>query len=168
MTGTLRLNWTAAHGAGCYHLDTREANVIIEKRVALHCKKLESAIAVERCCCGKSKSTAHPEKELAEAKALLVDMQAQFRGRCPSGVVRSTAKDKEWKGPVTPVYTDAGMWLYQPIIWNSCGGACGGAVASNAEAMCGGGGVRRGGAGGTRRGGACGGLGGAGGCGGGF
>ena len=42
------------------------------------------------------------------------------RAGCPRGVV----------GHYANTYTNStGLWLYPPMVWDSCGGACGGAVA---------------------------------------
>lgn len=128
------LGWTDVYGFGYYHLETREANILIERRMAAHCKYLESNIAMERSLCGKkhrSLQFEEQEKELANAKALLLEMRARSRAKCPSGVVRSAEKDKAWMNGCNALYTESGVWLYPPTIWNNCGGGCGGMVASS-------------------------------------
>jgi hypothetical protein len=125
------LGWTNVFGFGYYHFETREANTIIEKRMETHCKYLESNIAMERSCCGNTHLIGNQEVELADAKSLLVEMRARSRAKCPSGVVRSAAKDKAWMVGSNALYTELGVWLYPPIIWNNCGGGCGGTVANS-------------------------------------
>ncbi len=170
------LGRTAAHGVGYYHLETREAHDILATRMTVHCRRLEHTIAMEQSCCGNPNSAVFYEKKLSQAQALREEMKARCKSKRPTGYIASntrgttTTARSGFNQQSTPLYTDTGVWLYPPIIWDSCGGICGGVVYCNASSCGGGGGgsgagcCGEGGGGGA----ACGGGGGGGGiCGGG-
>ena len=156
---------------GYYHLETKEAYKIMLSRLQFRIRKLNSDIAMEECCCGQKREEVVKEKraELQRHMDVYNEISARSRAASPRGVV----------GRDSNTYTDStGLWLYPAIVWDSCGGACGGAVACSADvggaSACGGaggggcGGGSGGGCGGGSGGGGggCGGGGGGGGCGG--
>ena len=104
---------------GYYHLETREAHSIICKRISGRIKKLESDIAFDRCCCGPRANIARKEEQLREYRSILSIMTARKDAPKPAGNVGGDQR----------YYSDGYVWLYPVFIWDSCGGACGGAVA---------------------------------------
>jgi hypothetical protein len=107
---------------GYYHLETREAHYIICKRLSGRIKTLESEIAFDRCCCGRQAKVARKEEQLGESRRVLSIMTARRNAPKPAGDVGGDRRYYEYHG-------GGYVWLYPIVIWDSCGGACGGNVA---------------------------------------
>jgi len=111
---------------GYYHLETKEAYTIMLSRLQFRIRKLNSDVAMEECCCGLNRAEVL-RKEQAKLQRYMdvhIEISARSRAASPRGVV----------GRDSNTYTDStGLWLYPPIVWDSCGGACGGAVACSAD-----------------------------------
>lgn len=137
-------------GFGYHHLETREANGIIMRRLKLHQDRLESQIAMDQSCCGNtrnSSSIGSKEKELAETKIIYEEMKARSTADRPYGKPKARPEFQKIDGnqpaqkKETPfLYDDTGFWLYPPYLWGNCGGACGGSVAYNMSVAGGAGG----------------------------
>ena len=151
-----------SNNTGFYHIETREAHEIMLSRISSKCHRLESDIALQKCCCFKNRHQiiASKEVELEATKVVFSELTKRATADKPN----STGESNTIRG----AYVDSnGAWLYPSILWASCGGACGGAIvcstAVGGAAACGLGGDGGGGGGGGCGGGGCGG----GGCGGG-
>ena len=124
---------------GYFHLETREAQCIICDRIRAKNRKLAHEIAFDRSCCGNPNSIALNEARLRKAEEALRVMEARRDASKPAGVElgRGAANRNELRNDY---YDHGGVWLYPIIIWNSCGGACGGTVAyCHGGSACGGG-----------------------------
>jgi len=111
---------------GYFHLETKEAHTIMLSRLKFRIRKLNSDIAMEKSCCGKKRAEVVLEKQVELHRHMDVydEIFARSRAGSPRGIVG--------RDPIT--YTNStGLWLYPPIVWDSCGGACGGAVACSAD-----------------------------------
>jgi hypothetical protein len=113
---------------GYFHLETEEAQTILCDRLEGRIGKLESDLAMSRCCCGSPSSIAIKERKLREAHDLAKVMKARQYAIRPAGVVGARSNSIDMQN----FYSDDGVWLYPALLWNSCGGACGGGVVSNA------------------------------------
>ncbi len=160
------LGQTTEHGFGFYHLETREAHVILAKQMALKCDKLVSAIAVEQSCCGfceNSGNVARLEEKLRRARRLRAEMEARSKADRPVGLLAGSGKGSLRSGARsnTALYTDNGMWLYPSMVWDRSDGAWTGDIAPSPSATTGnvhaGGGGGHSGGGGGCGGGGCGG-----------
>jgi hypothetical protein len=107
---------------GYFHLETREAHSIICKQLSDKIKKLESDIAIEKCCCRwRPADIARKEEQLRETRKVLMIIIARHRASKPTGDI----------GGDQHYYADGYVWIYPGIIWDSCGGICEGNVACN-------------------------------------
>jgi hypothetical protein len=107
---------------GYFHLETREAQWIICKRLSGRIRKLKSDIALAQCCCGSPADIAGMEERLKEAQEVQSVMIARRKAPQAGGNIGG---DRRY-------YDDGHVWIYPFIIWDSCGGACGGDVAYGA------------------------------------
>jgi len=111
---------------GYFHLETKEAHTIMLSRLQFRICKLKSNIAMEESCCGENRAEVVKERraELQRHLEIYNEVSARSKSASPRGVA----------GRDPNTYTDStGLWLYSPIVWDSCGGACGGAVACSAD-----------------------------------
>ena len=156
-----------SHGVGFYHLETKEAHVIMIKRMTSQTRKMESDLACDRClsCGGSGAAFEARERKLEESREALAVMVDRLEASKPSGSRgrRNKNNNNNNSGGDSAYYDSTGAWLYPAYVWDAGGGACGGDVACSGGgcggSACGGGGCGGGGCGG----GGCGG----GGCGGG-
>lgn len=88
----------------------------------------ESDLAMSRCCCGSAESISRQEKKLRDTKDLAKVMKARKDATRPAGVVGAPNNNMATQR----FYTDDGVWLYPPLLWISCGGACGGGAVCSA------------------------------------
>ena len=118
----------AVRRVGYFHLETKEAQSIICKRLRGKIAHLQRDIAMTKCCCGSSDSIAIKEARLRELNELWNIANARRNASKPSGAVGITSSNQN----NARNYYDDGFWLYPVILWDGCGGACGGVVACNA------------------------------------
>jgi hypothetical protein len=104
---------------GYFHLETWEAHSITCQRLAGRIRQLESDIASEKCCCGSLDGIASMEKRLVETQEVESIMIARRNALTPAGNIDG---DQSY-------YDHGGGWIYPIVIWDCCGGACGGSVA---------------------------------------
>ena len=115
----------ASNNVGYFHLETREAQSILCDRLNGRILKQQSDIDMAKCCCGRPESIAIKERKLRELYDLAKVMKARKDATGPAGVVGARNNTID----TTHYYSDNGVWLYPALLWNSCGGACGGGVA---------------------------------------
>jgi hypothetical protein len=126
---------------GFYHVETKEAYIIMKARLVSRTRQLASEIAMEKCCCGNRnpKGIARKEAELEKIKEVYAEITQRSQASKPSGVVGKSSTTSDGVG----YYDSRGLWLYPPVVWDSCGGACGGQVVYSSPggaAACGAGG----------------------------
>ena len=129
------------HKVGYFHVETKEAYEIMLARLQSRMRRAKSQLAMEKSCCGPRNFTVIKQKEmeLRNLKKVYSELSNRSKATKPSEKI---AKDPN--GPVNPAYYDTATnnWLYPPVMWDSCGGACGGGVACSANvggvAACGG------------------------------
>ncbi|KAL3906220.1 MAG: hypothetical protein SGILL_009358, partial [Bacillariaceae sp.] len=130
-------------GVGYYHVTTRSAYQILEKRIQVRMKKIEDDIAVAQCCqCGNSnyenRYIIRKERELNELTEYHAIVKARARADVPVGKIGIPANLVAAAGPNQApntganrnnrrddyYYTDTGIWLFPPVFYDS-GGGCG-------------------------------------------
>ncbi|KAG7343143.1 glycine-rich domain containing protein [Nitzschia inconspicua] len=158
-------------GVGYYHVTTKEAYNILDKRITVRARKIENDIAFAMCCdCsgGKNKTpyVVKKEKELQELLENQLIIKARAKAEYPVGEVNDpgTVNVMTKRGyRYNDYYADNGIWLFPAAFYDSgggcgavgiLGGGCGGGACG---AGCGGGGCGGGGCGGGCGGGGCGG-----------
>ncbi len=111
---------------GYYHVETVEAYQIILYRLQRRIRRLESDIAMEKCCCGQKKGK-QTEQELNDVNEVYCEIYNRSKATQPSGLYIGSDS--------SPAYYESktGIWLYPLVMWDACGGACGGAVACSAD-----------------------------------
>ena len=111
-----------------YHIETRAANEILNKRIEMHLGRIESKIAFQIGCCGSHESI----HELESARLKFLQCHSLIRERLsapyPTGLTRTTQIGS------IKVNRDNYTWIYPPILYASAGGACGGTVCYDAGA----------------------------------
>ena len=154
---------------GYFHIETKEAHKIMLSRIFNKNCRLEIDIAIQKSCCYSNKQQILKQKETELKITKEVYMELSKRVKANKLQARGQSND-----PTSSLFYDSnGAWLYPPVVWNACGGACGGAVVCSAQvggaSACGSACVGGDGGGGTFGGGGHGGGGGdgGGGCGGG-
>jgi hypothetical protein len=117
----------ATCGRGYYHVNTREAYQILEKRIKARKRRIEEDIAFAKCCqCGFSKETPYilqKERELRDLIEYETIVQARAKADIPIGTVGipvTLAGDPRRDN----YYTDDGQWLF-PYAMYTAGGGCG-------------------------------------------
>jgi hypothetical protein len=117
----------ATCGRGYYHVNTREAYQILEKRIKARKRRIEEDIAYAKCCqCGFSKETPYilqKERELMDLTEYETIVQARAKADIPIGTVgipATLAGDPRRND----YYTDDGQWLFPYAMYTS-GGGCG-------------------------------------------
>jgi hypothetical protein len=119
---------------GYYHVETKEAHIIMQARLLNRNNQLIHDIAMEKCCCGGNpKIIACMEAELMNGKKVYAEITARLQASKPSGAVGMSSG--------VQFHDSSGAWLYPAMVWDSCGGACGGHVACSipgGAAACGG------------------------------
>ena len=113
---------------GYYHIETREANQILLKRVNHRLSEVEYSLAHQASCCGPIVSMSEYEqkrRELVECRELLLD-------RCTAAT--PTGATKRTKIRDIPVFDSSGHWSYPMALYDGAGGACGGVVGATVVA----------------------------------
>ncbi len=113
---------------GYFHVETKEAYRIMLSRLRSRIHRIESQVAMEKGCCGPQNDPliTENEKELKTLKEAYSEIFNRSKAIRPSGAV---ARDPNRPTNTNAYYDSTGLWLYPPIMWDSCGGACGGGVA---------------------------------------
>ena len=109
---------------GYFHIETREANQILELRVNQQLNRIEEKVAFEKGCCGSLQSIhvlKRKRDEMLQCKELLSERLA---AAIPTGATSITHIGS------TCVNTGENMWIYPTVLFTSAGGACGGMVYS--------------------------------------
>ena len=112
---------------GFYHIETKEAHEIMLSRTSSKHHRLESDIAMQKCCCYKNKHKiiASKEAKLKSTKDVFIELTICVTAHKPNATGES--------GTFRSVYVNSnGAWLYPPSLWLSSDGACGGEVVCSA------------------------------------
>jgi Glycine-rich domain-containing protein-like/WWE domain len=132
-------------GLGYYHVTTREAYRILDKRMKARARRLEHDIACEMCCnCGSTSKTPYVVKKEKQLQELL-ECQQIVKARAkvdrpvgelevPGSTLTSLASSKNYRR--NDYYADNGAWLF-PAAFYDAGGGCG--AVGVAGGGCGGG-----------------------------
>jgi hypothetical protein len=123
-----------ANGTGYFHLETKDAQEILFRRVDRQMRALESEIACDQCCCELAKNIKSKEDKLDKMKEVRSVLAARMTAARPSGEVRNPPG----RNIDDTYYGNGGVWLYPAFVYDSAGGACGGTVVCNGAGGCGG------------------------------
>jgi hypothetical protein len=135
-------------GIGYYHHTTKEAYVILEKRIANRVAQAETNVSCDKCCvamftCGMGhpKSIQDQEAALEELRQVGEIVSARSRAHRPVGAVGISAPranmDRNQRRVYDTFYTDAGHWYFPPSCY-SAGGGCGASGGDGRGGGCGG------------------------------
>ena len=70
---------------GYYHVETKEAHIIMKARLVSRTRQLESEIAMEKCCCGGNPQTiARKEAELKKVKEVYAEITERSQASKPN------------------------------------------------------------------------------------
>ena len=121
-----------SYGTGYFHLETKEAHQLLLMRADRKIRELESEIARAQGCCPREPAWIQAQeaklRALNQARSVIARRMAAAR---PGGNVVERSSDSNLYN------TPDGAWLYPPALFDSAGGACGGAVTCGPSA-CGG------------------------------
>jgi hypothetical protein len=123
-----------ANGTGYFHLETKDAQEILFRRVDRQISALESEIACDQCCCELANNVKTKEDKLNKMKDVRSVLAGRMSAARPHGEVRTSSS----RNVDDPYYGNGGVWLYPAFVYDSAGGACGGTVVCNGAGGCGG------------------------------
>jgi hypothetical protein len=134
-----------SRGLGYYHVTTKDAYFILDKRIRTRIRMMESDIAMAQCCSTtKSPQVLRMEKDLEELKGHREVVSARAKAQVPVGklnvpsTLSSPIKKKNDSLANNIYYTDDGTWLF-PADLCAAGGGCG--ATGHIAGGCGGGGA---------------------------
>jgi hypothetical protein len=138
----------SSKGIGYYHHTTKEAYVILEKRIANRVAEAEMNVCCSKCCvamftCGMGhpKSIQDQEAALEELRQVGEIVSARVWADAPVGAVGFSAPqanmDRNQRRVHDTFYSDAGRWYFPPSCYTA-GGGCGASGGDGGGGGCGG------------------------------
>jgi hypothetical protein len=96
-----------ANGTGYFHLETKDAQEILFRRVDRQISALESEIACDQCCCELANNVKTKEDKLNKMKDVRSVLAGRMSAARPHGEVRTSSS----RNVDDPYYGNGGVWL---------------------------------------------------------